>query len=226
MPPDPADENVDIAITVLQVLEELTDDDVGEADAEDGVQSATETTPARAGVLALVDALIEGNVLALLAHNLARLNEKDDAERAGVFQALGLLENLTGCRPDVGRLAVEQADMMRWLLDRLSKADLADQNRFYASELLAILLQGEGDGVVANRRAFGELEGVDTTLQVLSAFRKRDPRDGDETEFMENTFDALCSALAEKDVKQRFLDGEGVELMLLFMKCVAGGGMC
>jgi hypothetical protein len=38
---------------------------------------------------------------------------------------------------------------------------------------------------------------------------------------MENLFDALCSALAEPSVKQLFLDGEGVELMIILMKCAS-----
>ena len=37
---------------------------------------------------------------------------------------------------------------------------------------------------------------------------------------MENVFDALCSALAEPENKRLFLDSEGVDLMVLMMKCV------
>lgn len=37
---------------------------------------------------------------------------------------------------------------------------------------------------------------------------------------MENVFDALCSALAEPENKKLFLDSEGVDLMVLMMKCV------
>ncbi len=37
---------------------------------------------------------------------------------------------------------------------------------------------------------------------------------------MENVFDVLCSALAEPEIKQQFLDSEGVDLMILMMKCV------
>jgi beta-catenin-like protein 1 len=35
---------------------------------------------------------------------------------------------------------------------------------------------------------------------------------------MENYFDALCLALEEPEIKQKFLEGEGVELMLIMMK--------
>jgi len=49
-------------------------------------------------------------------------------------------------------------------------------------------------------------------------FRRRDPVDADETEFMENLFDSLCSALSEPEIKSLFLTSEGVDLMLLMMK--------
>ena len=49
-------------------------------------------------------------------------------------------------------------------------------------------------------------------------FRRRDPANGEESEFMENVFDALCSALTESESKKLFLDSEGVDLMVLMMK--------
>ena len=42
---------------------------------------------------------------------------------------------------------------------------------------------------------------------------------------MENVFDILCSALAEPEIKQFFLDSEGVDLMVLMMKYVACLGL-
>jgi beta-catenin-like protein 1 len=44
--------------------------------------------------------------------------------------------------------------------------------------------------------------------------------DSDETEFMENVFDALCSALSEPSIKTLFLSAEGPDLMILMMKLV------
>ena len=35
---------------------------------------------------------------------------------------------------------------------------------------------------------------------------------------MEDIFNCLCSALAEPEVKQLFLEAEGVELMVIMMK--------
>jgi beta-catenin-like protein 1 len=45
--------------------------------------------------------------------------------------------------------------------------------------------------------------------------------DADETEFMENVFDTLCSALGEPEVKTLFLASEGVDLMILMMRSVS-----
>ena len=52
----------------------------------------------------------------------------------------------------------------------------------------------------------------------MKQYRRKDPADADEIEFMENVFDALCSALTEPDNKAKFLEGEGVELMVIMMK--------
>lgn len=106
-----------------------------------------------------------------------------------------------------------------------------DENRGYAAELLSILLQNNR----VNRLRFGEEDGVETVLTTVSVsqkllhlggllelsqqqYRKRDPTDADEAEFMENMFDALCSALGEPEIKQLFLKSEGVDLMVLMMK--------
>lgn len=40
-------------------------------------------------------------------------------------------------------------------------------------------------------------------------------------EFMENVFDALCSAVSEPNIKELFLKSEGVDLMVLMMKSVS-----
>jgi hypothetical protein len=48
-----------------------------------------------------------------------------------------------------------------------------------------------------------------------------DPQTADEEEFMENTFDAICSALQEPENKDLFNESEGVDLMLIMMRSVA-----
>jgi beta-catenin-like protein 1 len=55
-------------------------------------------------------------------------------------------------------------------------------------------------------------------MTFLQQYRRRNPVDADETEFMENVFDSLCSALNEPEIKKLFLAAEGVDLMVLMMK--------
>lgn len=50
------------------------------------------------------------------------------------------------------------------------------------------------------------------------AYRRRDPSGADETEYMENVFDVLCTSLHMPAVKEAFLEGEGIELMCLMLK--------
>jgi beta-catenin-like protein 1 len=52
----------------------------------------------------------------------------------------------------------------------------------------------------------------------LAVYKRKDPKDPDEIELLENLFDALCSALGDKENKQLFLQGEGIELMVIMIK--------
>lgn len=64
-----------------------------------------------------------------------------------------------------------------------------------------------------------ELEGIDSFLQLLSAYRKRDPVKGsEEEEFVENIFDCVTCCVDEQEGKAKFLDAEGVELCLIMLK--------
>jgi len=156
---------------------------------------------------------MENAIFELLVDNLGRLNEAEEADRQGVFQTLGIFENIIGSNADFAPQLVAKTSVLKWLLDRIqSKAH--NENRGYAAEILPILLQNNR----VNRLEFGKQDGVETTLKVLSQYRKRDPVDPDETEFMENVFDSLCSALAEPEIKKLFLDSEGADLMVLMMK--------
>ncbi|KAG2042794.1 Catenin-beta-like protein [Suillus americanus] len=201
-------ENADIVIDVVDVIHELTDEDVGNE-----LEDEEEQEEAQAALKTLIEALLENSILELLVDNLSRLNEIEESDRQGVFHILGIFENMLGFNPDLSLILVSKTKMMNWLLSRV-QSKTHDENRGYSAELLSILLQNNA----INRQDFGKKDGVEITLNVLSQFRRRDPVDADETEFMENLFDALCSALAEPEVKSFFLASEGVDLMLLMMK--------
>ncbi|KIK30812.1 hypothetical protein PISMIDRAFT_87023 [Pisolithus microcarpus 441] len=206
-------ENVDIVIDAVELFNELTDEDAG----NEGDADAEET---QAALKVLIEALVDHSILELLVDNLSRLNEAEESDRQGVFHIIGIMifllcvfENVLGFNPDLSEKLVSQTKIMNWLLERiLWKAH--DENRCYAAELLSILLQNSP----ANREQLGKKDGVETILKALSQFRRRDPVDADEAEFMENLFDALCSALSEPATKSLFLASEGVDLMLLMMK--------
>jgi len=57
-------------------------------------------------------------------------------------------------------------------------------------------------------------------LPAVQVYKRKDPASADEVELLENLFDCLCSALLEGDNRPRFLQSEGVELMVILIKCV------
>jgi beta-catenin-like protein 1 len=89
------------------------------------------------------------------------------------------------------------------------------QNKQYAAEILAILVSGSGK----NRRVLAGMDAVDAMLQLVAAYRRRDPeKGGDEEEYMENLFEALTSIADEPEGKAKFVEAEGVELCLMMLK--------
>ncbi|KAF7301706.1 DUF1716 domain-containing protein [Mycena indigotica] len=203
-------ENADIVIDVVEVIHELTDEDVGNEGADEDEDE--ERTPEEA-LKVLIEGLVENSILELLVDNLTRLNEAEESDRVGVFHIMGIFENILGFNPDLAAQLVSKTSLLPWLLKRI-EAKTYDENRGYAAELLSIILQNNRP----NRLEFGKCDGVEICLKVLSQYRLRDPVNADETEFMENVFDALCSALNEEAIKTLFITSEGPDLLVLMMK--------
>ncbi|GAA5967955.1 hypothetical protein JCM8115_006583 [Rhodotorula mucilaginosa] len=242
-------ENIDVPVAVIEVLEELLDPEDLEDDAQDdgdddqGDGDATEKK--REALKALLDGLVEAGVVDLVVAQLQRLNEEDEGERTGLFHTLGLIENLVTLSPPIASPFLSpKSPFLSFLVERLSQDKRPaeyDQNRYYAAEMLALVLSLPPelvDGVNEARQRVGTEGWVDALLKVVSVYRKRDPHSADEIEFMENVFDALCSCLsspipaaaasskpsssaatpAHHAVKSAFLEGEGVELLVLMLK--------
>ncbi|KAJ3346144.1 hypothetical protein HDU83_003349 [Entophlyctis luteolus] len=213
--------NVDIALAAVHLLSELTDDDVVAEATEDGAR----------GMKHLVQSLIDQGVLDVLVQTLSRLDEfkEDSDDKQGVFDILSVVENMISVDPAATEPAVAVTRLIPWLLDRIA-VKMFDSNRQYASELLAILLQSSPVPAVfaattsslssstTCRAAFLAHNGVGILLTAIAAYRKRDPRDADEIEMMENLFDSLCAALGDAEVKKRFLEEEGIELMVIALR--------
>ncbi len=195
-----AHENTDIAIDAIEVLGELTDEDV---EAEEGQWKV------------LVEAMVEADVVDLLTQNLARLEEKSESDRAGVYHVLSVVENLLS-QTDLAERIGQKSSMLDWLLRRVQeKETIVGQNKQYSAELLAILLQSSQ----RNREKFAGLDGIDVVLQLLSVYRKKDPqKDSDEEEYVENLFDCLTCMVDEEIGKHKFLDAEGVELCQIMLR--------
>ncbi|KAI0035998.1 Catenin-beta-like protein [Vararia minispora EC-137] len=219
-------ENADIALDIIELVHELTDEDVGDEGDEDEEDTAELKEEALKGliavlvcasVLSIVRALMHSqldlSILELLVDNMTRFNEAEDADRQGIFHVLGIFENIVGSNPALAERLILKTKLLPWLLQRI-QSKTHDANRGYAAELLSILLQESRP----NRLELGKADGVETLLTVTSRYRKRDPVDADETEYMENVFDCLCSALSEPEIKELFLKSEGVDLMVLMMK--------
>ncbi|KAL7812836.1 Catenin-beta-like protein [Trichoderma aethiopicum] len=193
-------ENTDIAIDAIEIIGELTDDDV----VTESEQWDT-----------LVGALIDSDLLSLLVSNLSRFNEDDESDRNGVYHSLSVLENLSSQKAVATRMC-EEDDLLKWLLQRIQRTESqVSQNKQYAAEILAILTQAAPE----NREKLVSLDIIDTMLQLVAPYRRRDPeKGGPEEEFVENLFECLTCLVDTPVGRAKFLEAEGTELCLIMMK--------
>nr|CAG4647787.1 EOG090X03ST [Moina brachiata] len=192
-------DNTDVSVAVVNLLQELTDiDTMNESQEEAAI---------------LIDTLLDQQIVALLVHNMDRLNESLTEEADGVHNSLAIVENLTETRPEVCHQAAQQG-LLHWILKRLKAKMPFDANKLYCSEILSILLQVTSE----NRQLLGEIDGIDILLQQLAVFKRVDPKTGEEQEMMENLFDCVCSSLIHVPNRDKFLRGEGLQLMNLMLR--------
>ncbi|GIZ41375.1 hypothetical protein CKM354_000468100 [Cercospora kikuchii] len=195
-----AHENTDIAIGAIQILSELLDEDV---------QAEQEQWDA------VVAALLDSDLLDLLMDNLGRFDEENESDRNGMYHSLAVLESLAGQQATAEKIGQEK--LLMWLCNRIKVAEKpVGQNKQYAAEVLQVLLQSSA---LLRKRLAVDIDGVDLFLQLLAAYRKRDPeKDTHEEEFVENLFDALTCVVDEVEGKANFVEAEGVELCLIMLK--------
>jgi len=192
-------ENTDISVATVDLLQELTDvDNMGESES---------------GANSLIQSLLDNQVCSLLVSNLERLNESVKEEADGVHNTLSIVENIVEFKPEICK-DVASAGFMNWLIKKLKVKIPFDDNKLYGSEILSILLQSEPE----NRLMFGQLDAIDSLLQQLAYYKRHDPNQAEEIELMENLFDCLCSLLLENENRDKFLRGEGLQLMNLMLR--------
>lgn len=192
-------DNTDISIAIVDLLQEMTDIDTLNESEE--------------GATTLINAMLEAQVIALLVQNLERLDESVKEEAEGVHNTLAIIENLAEFKVDMCVDATQQG-LMQWILKRIKAKMPFDANKLYCSEILSILLQHQDE----NRQYLGEIEGIDILLQQLAYFKRHDPSNSEEHEMMENLFDCLCSSLMFAANREKFLKGEGLQLMNLMLR--------
>lgn len=195
-----AHENADVAVSVVEIVGELTGEDV-------------EASPEEWDVL--VDGLLEADLLGLLVGTFGRLDETDEADREGVYHVMEVVENLCS-RTETASVVGKNEGMVKWLLGRAQKSEkTVSQNKQYAAEILAILVQASPE----NRRRLADMDAVDGFLQLVATYRKRDPEKGaEEEEFMADSFEVLTCLSDEPEGKTKFVEAEGVELCLIMLK--------
>lgn len=191
--------NTDISVTVCDLLQELTDVDILHESIE--------------GAEVLIEALRKQQVCALLVQNLDRMDETEKEEAKGVHDTLAVFENLMEIKSEVCVEAANQG-LLQWILKRLKAKLPFDANKLYCSEIMSILIQESKE----NRLLLGTLEGIDVLLQQLAIYKRHDPATVEEREFMENLFNSMCSALMAAENREKFLKGEGLQLMNLMLR--------
>lgn len=212
-----AHENADIAGDVMELLAEL----VG----EDAVEEAVEP------VGALVAALVDGGLLPALAQRLPTFDERVPEEAAAVRSALGVLQALVEVDPQLAVVVLggnekgekesngnstpaPASSISSWLLRRLTAKGEADETRALAAELIGTLAQSGPEA-----RKILVREGiVEALLQAIAPYRTKDAEDGDEAEYVESLFAALCAVLIEPQARGDFVAAEGVELMVIMLR--------
>ncbi|CAH0480074.1 unnamed protein product [Peronospora belbahrii] len=226
-----AHENLDIRLTVLSLLADLTD-----------VDDATESLePARN----LAQHLVDEKLLPLLITNLFQLaavadegKEGDQVkeEMTGIYNSLQILENLADLEPQVCVEVVDKTAVLPFLLKQVAPGRDFSDNKLYASEILSILLQSgakprekfvawtgkewpnEEQRIVTKSEKKSKVNLMDDLLQALAPYRKKDPASDEEEELVGNLVNALCSVLLVPEAQTQFRRLEGLELLLRFMK--------
>jgi beta-catenin-like protein 1 len=156
-------ENTDISIEAVGLIQEMTEvDTIQEEDS----------------AMIFIDALLANQGLELIVQNLSRLDEANDEDAQGVYNSMGIIENLVELKPQVAVLICARTQILKFLLLRL-KVKKFDANKLYCSEILSILLQASE----SNQRRVCNLQGMDgmeTLLQSVAQYRKKDPASLDE----------------------------------------------
>ena len=119
----------------------------------------------------------------------------------------------------------ERTSILEYLLIKI-KAKKYDSIKLYCSEILSILLQA--DALICNKLCnMNDTNGVESLLEAISFYRKRDPNGMEEQECIENIFLCLSSVLiSSSEGQSQFMELEGFELMIRCLKEQKYAALC
>jgi beta-catenin-like protein 1 len=196
-----AHENTDIVGSSVHLLQELCDIEILSENDE--------------SVAVLIDELLNNRIIEhFVTQVLSRLNNVDKDEEEAIHSVFSTMESILDFRPEAAELCIEQGLFVE-LMNRATLKSSFDPNKLYASQLLSVILQTSEN---AKAKLVEKKDGIDFLLRALASYKRKDPATADETEHMENLFDALCAALLRKENRLVFLKDEGNELMYLMLK--------
>jgi beta-catenin-like protein 1 len=198
-----AHENTDISLAAVGLIQEMTDPETFVGNEED--------------VGVFVNAFIKEQGLELLVQNLNRLDEsKNEEDAQGVYNTLGVIENLIEVDPDFAKTVCEKTQLLSFLLTRLKSKNF-DANKFYCAEILSMLLQSDSSNTKRLCNSPG-LNGLDSLLEILFQYRKRDPESVEEEECVQDLFLSLCTVLMVPSNQEAFRSAEGFDFLVRFLK--------
>ncbi len=168
---------------------------------------------------------MENDGITILVQNLSRFEAEEEEEgqegdtddRTGVYNTLAILENCISIDATLNERIAQSSLILPWILSRL-RVRRMDGNRQYCAELLSIFLMEAG-----NVARWGEIGGMEGLLTAVAPYKRRDPGEEEEVEFLENLFDCLGFAVSHMENKRAFLHEQGIELMAIML---AAGKRC
>mmetsp|Transcript_11801 Transcript_11801/g.17914 ORF Transcript_11801/g.17914 Transcript_11801/m.17914 type:complete len:756 (+) Transcript_11801:158-2425(+) len=192
-------------------------------------------------VLTLVENLLDLDQLGVL--KLAKDREEDDGEdeKKAASAICSIASHLT-----------KATTFTSYLLMKLGEKKLEHWTttmRLHASELLASIMQHEdsrsslsnisimvpytsmfdddsGENGKKKKKKDNALDGMECILQAIAMYRKKDPANEEECEYLENIFDSLAASLFNNENINEFLERQGVELMVRCINERVHSGFC
>lgn len=168
----------------------------------------------------MADQITESSLPQSIAALLFRLDSSKEEEKETIFKILGIYENLFELKPLAVDIVGQHTNLLKWIMSQLISSegaaavlDTFNDNKLYASEILAILMQSaDNQTIFAQLNLMPQLVSFLRTLQEMTQF----PMDFKET--MLNLFNSLSLSLMNKTCQEDFAENEGIDVMLRLLK--------